>query len=103
MGAYYDDEWYDDSEPKIVGQSFHLCLGKAENGQLWMTEGVLTRYDGQDWGEASGWYEENIRLSDLLDEVKARIVEYGKTMKPGESQHVFWSWFTCNEFENDEL
>lgn len=99
VDPYQEDEWYEDDSDGIAGQSYSLYLGKAKNGQLYMLEGVLTRYEGEDWGEASGWNEYPVQIGALLEDVRRRVIEYGKTLKPGDSHEVYWSDFDPDEDE----
>ena len=109
MSDYYEDEWYDDeydgdgdwddewemdSDRQIWGQSTSLYLYKGAKGKLCLVECTLTRYEGEDWGQASGWDEERINLKTLEDDVRKRVIEFGKTMPAGTAKEVAHSWFS---------
>lgn len=107
MSDYDEDEWYDDdddygyedNDPEIWGQAFYTWLYKAKNGHLILGEGILTQYAGEDWGAASGWDERIFNLNDLEDDDKARLVEIGKTLHPGEQVDLDPYW---DEGDDDE-
>lgn len=97
--SYYDDEYYDDeyynSDEWYEANSetsHHSYLYKAQNGHLVLTEGWLTRYPGEDWGEASGWSEYTFRLNELNPEAKKRCIELGRNLKPGTSTDFYWGY-----------
>jgi len=105
MSDYYEDEWYDDysyeddDEPEIWGQSYSCWLYKSPKGHLRFWEGVLTCYEGEDWGEASGWVESDYNLNELEDEAKAKLIEIGKSLKPGEYKELLPYWYEEEEEE----
>jgi len=108
MYDYDEDEWYDDddygyedNDPEIWGQAYSCWLYKAKNGHLSFGEGILTQYEGEDWGEASGWDEWIYNLNELKDDAKARLVEIGKTMHPGEQADLNPYWYEDDDDEQD--
>lgn len=94
MNGYDDDEYYEDQyEDDGIGRysggrsetSYSTTLVKAQNGHLAVHQGCLTRYPGEDWGEASGWSECFLRLCEIDPEYKKHAIEVGRGLKPGES------------------
>lgn len=102
IDPYYEDEWYEEDEPEICDQSSFLYLYKGKRGALCLVEGVLTRYEGEDWGEASGWDEYPVNLKHLREGVRQRVIEFGKTMPTGTCEDVDWGWFEDDEDEENE-
>lgn len=99
MNPYNDDEWYEDEYEGSdewyednSETSYDITLVKANNGQLFLHEGQLTRYPGEDWGEASGWWEQSLSLRQLTPDAKARCIELGRDLKPGESTHFYYEY-----------
>lgn len=98
-GGMPDDEWDDDDGPDET--SYHTYLLKAKNGHIAIVQGVLGRYPGEDWGEASYWEESTLNISHLIDEQRLAIVAYAKDLEPG--QHDFsFGWLDEDE-EDDEM
>lgn len=94
---YYDDEWYEDEyrydedyDRSIKGQDYGTSLYKAHNGHLRLYSWVLTCYQGQDWGEASGWHETDHELKSLKPHVFRWIINLGKKMEPHSSKNIYW-------------
>lgn len=109
MSGYYDDEYYEDeyegSEEWYEDNSetsYHITVHKAENGQLFLHEGQLTRYPGEDWGEASGWWEQSLSLGQLTPDSRERCIELGRGLKPGESTDFYWNYASDEEDDDDE-
>lgn len=97
-GGMPDDEWDDDGPDET---SYHAYLIKAKNGHIAIVQGVLGRYRGEDWGEASYWEENTLNISHLIDEQRLAIVAYAKDLEPG--QHDFsFGWLDEDE-EDDEM
>jgi hypothetical protein len=99
MGSsYYEDEYEDydgyddyveDYEPEVWGYDNGIEVVKAQNGQLYTVVWSLTRWEGQDWGEAEG-SEYACSLNVYRDVFKQRCIELGKSLKPGESISFYW-------------
>lgn len=96
MNGYDDDEYYDDYEGSEEWyednseSSYTTEVVKAANGQLYLHETCLTRYPGEDWGEASGWWERDYSLRQLTPDYRMRCVEIGRDLKPGESVGFYY-------------
>lgn len=97
----YEDDDFDDYEDEGNGRyygegrsetSYSCTLLKATNGHLAVHEGWLTRYPGEDWGEASGWQERTLRLGEVDPEIKERAIELGRSLQPGEDTPFFY-WY----------
>ena len=104
----YDPDWHDDDDYEkpdrdrgILGQSYTTTLYKGRKGALCLVDGILTRYEGEDWGEASGWHEDRFNLKTLTDKAREIVIRYGKTMPNGTNCEFCWSWFE-DELNNDE-
>jgi hypothetical protein len=82
---YYEDEWYEDDDYEPDEYSYSCELGKATNGQLYVTEVYGWKYRHQDWGQTVGqWNVKHLSLSQLGDEYRELALKYGCDLKPGD-------------------
>lgn len=94
-GEDYDDYGnvrdYDDDDGYPYEYSVSVWLIKAPNGHIAIGHGILGRYDGEDWGEASFWHQSVTKLSALVDETRLAIVAFALALEPG--RHDFsYDW-----------
>lgn len=81
----YDDDDYDsDWDDGDIEQSISRWAVKAANGQIAVGRGILTRYPGEDWGEASGWAEDHYNLNELNPAFKRSVLKFMKDKAPGQ-------------------
>lgn len=99
----YDDYDYCDDRYQYGSETSYSCeLRKAENGQLYLYEGWLTRYPGEDWGEASGYSDRSLSLNELRPHVKKLAIKFGRHLKPGEDMSFYWWNYDEDEETEDQ-